>query len=188
MKKKQHQKSKTRLMTLNPGMPLTSGSLVRDVRALIEHARGYVARSIDTTLAALYWQVGKRIQTEILKGKRADYGDKIVQTLSAQLLPDYGRGFGKRNLWSMVRFIESFPDVKIVQTLSAQLTWSHFVDLIYIKDDLKRNFYAEMCHLEKSWRRNCTKPSSWLVRGSKNEAIKLGRLATKCRDSLAKGV
>lgn len=139
-------------MTLNPGMPLTSGSLVRDVRALIEHARGYVARSIDTTLAALYWQVGKRIQTEILKGKRADYGDKIVQTLSAQLI------------------------------------WSHFVDLIYIKDDLKRNFYAEMCHLEKSWRRNCTKPSSWLVRGSKNEAIKLGRLATKCRDSLAKGV
>jgi predicted nuclease of restriction endonuclease-like (RecB) superfamily len=148
MKKKQHQKSKTQLMTLKPGMPSISGLLVRDVRALIEHARGYVARSVDTTLAALYWQVGKRIQTEILKGKRADYGDKIVQTLSAQLLPDYGRGFGKRNLWSMVRFLEFFPDVKIVQTLSAQLTWSHFVELIYIKDDLKRNFYAEMCRIE----------------------------------------
>lgn len=139
---------KAQLMTLKPTKPVKSGSLVRDVRVLIEQARKYVARSVDTTLAALYWQVGQRIQTEILKGKRADYGDKIVQTLSAQLIPDYGRGFGKRNLWNMVKFIESFPDVKIVQTLSALLTWSHFVELIYIKDDLKRNFYAEMCRIE----------------------------------------
>jgi len=112
MEMKQHQKRKTQLMSFKPGTLAPSSSLVRDVRALIEHARGYVARSVDTTLAALYWQVGKRIQTEILKGKRADYGDNIVQTLSALL------------------------------------TWSHFVDLIYIKDNLKRNFYAEMCCIE----------------------------------------
>ncbi len=117
-------------MVLKSSKPAKPGSLVRDVRALIEQARKYAARSVDTTLAALHWQVGKRIQTEILKGKRANYGDRIVQTLSAQLIPDYGRGFGKRNLWNMIKFIESFPDVKIVQTLSAQLTWSHFVELI----------------------------------------------------------
>ncbi|MBI5024541.1 MAG: DUF1016 family protein [Candidatus Omnitrophica bacterium] len=99
-------------MSFNPGTLAPSSSLVRDVRALVEHARGCVARSVDTTLSALYWQVGKRIKTEILKGKRADYGDNIVQTLSAQL------------------------------------TWSHFVELIYIKDDLKRNSYAEMCCIE----------------------------------------
>ena len=63
-------KRKTQLMTLKASKPVKSGSLVRDVRALIEQARKYVARSVDTTLAALYWQVGQRIQTEILKGKR----------------------------------------------------------------------------------------------------------------------
>ena len=82
---KQHQKRKTQSMSFTPGTLTPSSSLVRDVRALIEHARGYVARSVDATLAVLYWQVGKRIQTEILKGKRADYGDKIVRTIARQV-------------------------------------------------------------------------------------------------------
>lgn len=78
-------KRKTKVAILNPNNSAKSGPLVRDVRVLIEQAKRHVARSVDTTLTALYWQVGHRIHREILKGKRADYGDKIVQTMSAQL-------------------------------------------------------------------------------------------------------
>ena len=96
----------------------------------------------------MYWQIGSRIRTEILKNDRADYGKAIVVTLSRQLITEFGRGFGKRNLFQMLRFSEAFPDGQIVQTLSAQLSWSHFVEIIRQEDPLKRDFYAEMCRVE----------------------------------------
>lgn len=126
----------------------SSKSLFYDVRGLIEKTREHVARAVNAGLVALHWQIGKRIQTEIFKGNRADYGERILQTLSAKLVPEYGRGFSARNLASMVKIAEAFPDPKILQTLSAKLSWSHFVELIYLKDDLKRDFYAEMCRIE----------------------------------------
>ncbi|MBI4237572.1 MAG: hypothetical protein HY696_04030 [Deltaproteobacteria bacterium] len=82
-------KRKTQLMTLKPSKPVKSGSLVRDVRALIEQARKYVARSVTNTLVALYWRIGKRISEEVLQGKRAGYGERIISTLSKQLLKEY---------------------------------------------------------------------------------------------------
>jgi predicted nuclease of restriction endonuclease-like (RecB) superfamily len=127
---------------------LSNATLARDIRTMIEHARDYVARSVNAGLVALYWQIGKRIRQELYKGKRADYGERILQTLSAKLVPAYGRGFSARNMASMVRFHETFHDPKILQTLSAKLSWSHFVEIIYLKDDLKRDFYAEMCRIE----------------------------------------
>lgn len=142
-------KRKTQLMALNPGKPVKSGSLVRDVRALIEQAREHVARAVNTGLVALYWQIGKRLNREILQGKRAGYGEQIVSTLSKQLQRDYGSGFNKESLHRMVKFSEAFSDHRIVATLSPQLSWSHFVELIHIDDSLKRDFYAEMCRLEK---------------------------------------
>lgn len=58
-------------------------------------------------------------------------------------------GFGRANLFSMIRFAELYPEVKIVQTLSGKLSWSHFVELIKIDDPLQRDFYTEMCRLER---------------------------------------
>jgi hypothetical protein len=81
-----------------------------------------VAQAVNTALVLLYWQVGHRIRTEILEEKRADYGEQIVPTLSAQLVADFGHGFSKRNLFRMNRFAEVFPDLQIVSTLSRQLT------------------------------------------------------------------
>jgi hypothetical protein len=75
-------KRKTQLTTLVPSKPAKSGSLVRDVRALIEQAREHVSRSITNTLVALYWRIGKRISEEVLRGKRAEYGERIISTLS----------------------------------------------------------------------------------------------------------
>ena len=141
-------KRKIQLMTLKSSKPAKSGSLVRDVRALIEQAREHVARAVNSGLVALYWQVGKRIQQETLQGKRAGYGEKIISTLSRQLINEYCQGFSDKNLHRMVQFYKDFPKQEIVSTLSRQLSWSHFVEILVLKDDLKRDFYAEMCHIE----------------------------------------
>ncbi len=96
-----------------------------------------------------YWRIGKRIKEEILKGKRADYGEEIVVSLARQLRLDYGRSFSEKNLRRMIQFAEVFPDEKIVGSLIRQWIWTHFIALIPLKDKLKRDFYAEMCRLEK---------------------------------------
>jgi len=89
----------------------------------------------------LYWRVGKRIHQDILKEKRAEYGEEIVPALSTQLSEEFDSSFSTRNLWHMIRFAEVFPDEKILNALSTQLGWSHFVEVIPLKDDDgKENF------------------------------------------------
>ena len=135
-------------------MPKTISSLrpneklLGDLRDLIQEARQDVARSVNSVLVMLYWRVGKRIRKDILKEKRAEYGERILPTLSAKLEVEFGSGFSQRNLASMVRFAEVFPDPEILHTLCAKLSWSHFRQIIYLRDDLQRNFYAEMCRIE----------------------------------------
>lgn len=123
--------------------------LLEDLRNIIDQAKRSVASVVNTHLTALNWQIGRRIHTEILQEKRADYGKEIVATLSRELTKKYDTGFKETNLWRMVQFAELFPDEQIVATLSRELSWSHFVDLFPIKDPLKRDFYAEMCRIEK---------------------------------------
>ena len=96
----------------------------------------------------MYWQIGTRVRTEILKNERADYGKQIVSALSTQLTAEFGSGFSRPNLFKMLQFAELFPDLQIVSTLSRQLSWSHFAEIIRQKDPLKREFYAEMCRVE----------------------------------------
>jgi predicted nuclease of restriction endonuclease-like (RecB) superfamily len=128
--------------------PITPKVLLKDLRELITTARQDVARQVNSALVLLYWRVGKRIHQDILKEKRAEYGKKILHTLSAQLVSEFGSGFTARNLANMVRFAEVFQDEKILHTLCAKLSWSHFRLILYLDDDLKRDFYAEMCRLE----------------------------------------
>ena len=122
--------------------------LLKDLRELIVTARQDVARQVNSALVMLYWRVGKRIHQDILREKRAEYGEQIIATLSQQLMKEFGPGFTARNLANMVRFAEVFPDEKILHTLCAKLSWSHFRLIIYLEDDLKRDFYTEMCRLE----------------------------------------
>jgi predicted nuclease of restriction endonuclease-like (RecB) superfamily len=122
--------------------------LLKDLRELIVTARQDVARQVNSALVMLYWRVGKRIHQDILREKRAEYGEQIIATLSQQLMKEFGPGFTARNLANMVRFAEVFPDEKILHTLCAKLSWSHFRLIIYLDDDLKRDFYTEMCRLE----------------------------------------
>jgi len=106
-----------------------SNGLFQDLRSLILEARQDVAWQVNSALVLLYWRVGQRIRQDILKEKRAEYGEEIVPTLSAQLVPEFGEGFSKRNLFRMIRFAEVFPVEQIVATLSTQLGWSHFVEI-----------------------------------------------------------
>lgn len=124
-------------------------ALLSDIRKLISTAQKRIATNVNTELTMLYWHIGRRIRMDILQEERATYGDEIVATLSQKLTAEFGRGFGKRNLTQMVRFVEILPNVQIVQTLSAQFSWSHFVELITIKEPLKREFYIEICRLER---------------------------------------
>ena len=126
-----------------------SGDLIGDIRRLIETARHNVAVTVNASLTILYWKIGDRIRQDVLKEKRADYGEEIISTLSIQLVKEFGNGFSRPNLFRMVRFAEVFPGGKIVSTLSRQLSWSHFVEIISLKGDIQRDFYAEMCRMER---------------------------------------
>jgi len=126
-----------------------SKGLVDDIRLLINTTRQQVARTVNSSLVELYWQVGRRIHKEILKEKRADYGEQIVSTLSRQLTEEFGDGFAEKGLRHMIRFAEVFADEQIVSTLWRDLTWSHFREIIYLKEELRRDFYAEMCRIER---------------------------------------
>jgi hypothetical protein len=124
-------------------------SLLVELRGLIESARFGVAQAVNSAQALLYWQVGQRVLSEILGHKRASYGDEIVATVSRQLTAEYGRGFAAKSLRRMIQFAGAFPDREIVAALSRQLSWSHFVEVIPLADELKREFYAEMCRVER---------------------------------------
>jgi predicted nuclease of restriction endonuclease-like (RecB) superfamily len=131
--------------------------LLADVRDLILSARHTVAQGVNAALVMLYWNIGQRIRKDILEERRAEYGERIVSALSAQLEREFGRGFGARNLFRMIRFAEVFPDRKIVSALMTQLGWTHFLYLIGWDDPLKRDFYAEMCRIERSSTRTLQK-------------------------------
>jgi predicted nuclease of restriction endonuclease-like (RecB) superfamily len=135
---------------MKPSLPdQTSPQLLGDIRQLIESSRAGLAVTVNSTLTLLYWQIGQRIRNEVLQGERAEYGEQIVSTLAKQLEANYGRGFSSKNLRHMLRFAEAYPDAEIVSTLSRQLAWSHFLELIYLKDPLQRDFYTQMCSQER---------------------------------------
>ena len=129
--------------------PATPDALLGDVRSLILSARESVARAVNAGLTLLYWEIGQRIRRDILQEKRAEYGQQIVSALGRQLASEFGRGFSEKSLRHMIRFAEAFTDFQIVSALLRQLTWTHFRQLIYFDDPLKRDFYAEMCRIER---------------------------------------
>jgi predicted nuclease of restriction endonuclease-like (RecB) superfamily len=122
--------------------------LAADIKQLIEQSRRNVAITVNSELTILHWNIGKSIKNEIVKEKRADYGKQIVHTLSKELTQEYGSGWSERQLHHCLRFAEIITDIQIVHTLCAQLTWSHIRLIISIDNDIKRDFYIELCKIE----------------------------------------
>lgn len=116
--------------------------LLADIQHLINQARQKVASVVDGELTMLYWKVGYRINVEVLKDERAEYGQSVIEDLACSLTIEYGRSFEEKNLRRMIQFAELFPDEKIVAALRRQLSWTHFKSLIPLKDPLKRQLNA----------------------------------------------
>ncbi len=123
-------------------------ALLGELRTMIVQARASVARAVDSALTTLYWHIGRRVHADILNHERAAYGQEIVSALGRQLSAEFGRGFDDKSLRHMLKFAEAFPREAIVSALRRQLAWTHFKQLIYLDDPLKRDFYAEMCRIE----------------------------------------
>jgi len=127
----------------------TNQPLLQELRQLIDNARQQVAQTANATITVLYWRLGKRIYQEVLQEQRAEYGEEIVSTLSTQLVQEYGKSFGLRSLRRMIQFAELFPDESVVAHLAQSLSWSHFVEIISLKQPLEREYYAELCRVER---------------------------------------
>ncbi len=124
--------------------------LLKDIRDLIEEARSAVATTVNVGLTMLYWQIGRRIHTEILRGEdRTEYGKTILATLSQQLTQEYGKGFSYSAITRMAKFAEAFPDQAVVAVWAKTLSWSHFRELLPMEQPLQREFYGEMCRIER---------------------------------------
>lgn len=123
--------------------------LFSEIRQLIEESRREVALTVNSNLAILYWKTGNLIIQDVLKSERAVYGEKIIKELAGKLTTEYGRGWTEKNLRHFMKFAQVFPDNQIVVTLSRQLSWSHIKDILFIEDELKREFYIRMCINEK---------------------------------------
>jgi predicted nuclease of restriction endonuclease-like (RecB) superfamily len=121
-----------------------------ELRALIAESRRRLAGAVNAELTRLYWTVGERLGRHVLGSERASYGAQIVARLGERLAGEFGRGFEAKNLRRMVQFAELFPDVEIVASLMRQLSWTHFLQLLPVKDAQARNFYAR-CAAEERW-------------------------------------
>jgi len=127
-------------------------TLFNDLSQLIEQSKNFVIVQANSVMTMLFWNVGKRINEDILQNKRADYGKQIVATLAQQLTEKYGKNFEAKNLRRMMQFAELFPEPQIVAPLARQLSWSHFQILIPLKDEKAREFYAKEA-AERHWGR-----------------------------------
>jgi predicted nuclease of restriction endonuclease-like (RecB) superfamily len=148
-KSKKRFSRKTAIALAPRGRAARPAVLALEVGHMIEAARRQVAQTANAGLTTLYWQIGARIRQDVLKARRAEYGAEIVASLGRELEARFGRGFGEKNLRRMVQFAEAFPDARIVVSLIRELTWTHFIALIPLKDPLKSSFYSEMCRLER---------------------------------------
>ena len=129
--------------------PSGDAQLLSDLAQLINAARQRVARAVNAELVLMYWKIGARIRREVLGGERAAYGEQIVSTLSRQLTASYGAGFSRGNLFHMIRFAEIWPVEAEAAELAQYMGWSHFTAILYLDNALQRNFYAQMCRVER---------------------------------------
>ena len=122
-------------------------SLISDIGDLLEQGRTHAYHAVNEILVKTYWEIGKRIVEFEQYGKeKAEYGSALLENLSKDLRLRHGKGFSKSNLVYMRLFYLKYPKS---ETLSHQLSWSHYFELLKIEDDLERSFYEKQSITEK---------------------------------------
>ena len=113
--------------------------LISEIRSIIESSRANAVRSVDFCRVQMYWQIGRRIVEKEQGGQaRAEYGKGLIKNLAKEIEPEYGSGFGQRQLERARQFYIEFP---IASTLRSQFNWSQYKLLIGIADKDKREYY-----------------------------------------------
>lgn len=124
---------------------LIINNLFNDISNLIDSTKISTARTINNNIVVLYWNIGKSVKKELMKDSRAEYGTQLANELSMNLTAKYGRGYSRRNIFNMINLYEFFPDFEIVQSLTAQLSVTHLLEVIKLKEPTQREFYLKMC-------------------------------------------
>ncbi len=117
-------------------------SLFSDLAQIIEQGKQQAVAQVNTALTLTYWHVGKKINEHILNNARAEYGKEIVAPVARQLVEEFGKSFELKNLYRMMQFAEKFPELEIVVPVARQLSWSHILKLLPLKNQDSRNYYA----------------------------------------------
>ena len=139
------------MATLIPAGGTSADKLHAELRTLIAISRQRLAGTVNAELTRLYWAVGQRLHTEVLGGAdRAKYGDQLIKRVGDQLAQEFGRGFEAKNLRRMLQFAVAFPDTEKVASLMRHLSWTHFLQLLPVKTDVARWFYARQS-VESRW-------------------------------------
>lgn len=135
---------KTKIVNSNNSL----SSLIKQIQTLVKSARENVARNINKEILQTYWQVGKHIVEYEQKGEsKAEYGKQLLINLSKELSLELGKGFSRSNLTYMRLFYLRFPKS---ETVSHQLSWSHYFELLKIDNELERNFYLQQS-VKENW-------------------------------------
>ena len=121
--------------------------LVNEIGEFLRQGKTQAVQTVNTILVEAYWRIGRHIVEYEQSGhEKATYGEALLDTLSKDLTLAYGRGFSRSNLFQMRSLYLAFPKI---QTLSGQLSWSHYVELLKIDSELERSFYLKQCEQEK---------------------------------------
>ena len=123
-------------------------SLVGEIKQIINDARAHAIRSVDFCRVQMYWAIGQRIVEKEQQGKeRADYGTYLIKRLAQEIEPEYGSGFGERQLKFCRQFYKTYPNGN---ALRSQLNWTQYRMLIQISDPDKRE-YDELEAVNEGW-------------------------------------
>jgi len=123
--------------------------LFNDIRELIDNSRQRFAVAVNAELTLLYWNIGKKINDHILGNERAEYGKQILATLAQELTEIYGKGWNEKTLRHSLRSAETFSEEQILSAVRRELSWTHIRNIMYLKDELQREFYLEICASER---------------------------------------
>ena len=122
--------------------------LLLNVGETLEQGRQQAVYAVNSAMVHTYWEIGREIvEFEQHGNEKAEYGSGLLNQLSKDLTIRYGSGFSLSNINKMRKMYLTYP---ILQTVSAKLTWSHYIELLKIDDPLERSFYEKECE-EEHW-------------------------------------
>lgn len=121
--------------------------LIGKIGGLLQQGRQQAVQSVNTILVQTYWLIGQHIVEFEQKGnQKAEYGSQLLDKLSKDLTQSYGKGFSRSNVFQIRQFYSKFQNI---QTLSGQLTWSHYTEILKSNNDLELSFYSKQCEHER---------------------------------------